>query len=130
MADFFAVQADPKKRDEGIRFLYRGDIVLIIRSAESAAFKEAEFKALKAFKPAGEVATDDEVRTIYEGVFADSLLVGWENLEIDGEAVPFSREKALELIRNRDANLYEFINDSASRTALFQRGQIERAAGN
>lgn len=48
-------------------------------------------------------------------IFVDSCLVDWKGIEVDGSAVPYSKEKAIELLLSRPellSTLQEYASDT------------------
>lgn len=130
MSDFFAVQLDRAKADDGIEVRYRGNIMLRIASAESARYSEEIAKQIKKLsKPLADL-DDDEAKQLEADIAARSLLLSWSNLEIGGELVEFSAEKAVELMIHPESDLLAFVQRVAANSGNFERGKIEEAAGN
>lgn len=59
------------------------------------------------------------------------VLVGWEELELGGEVVPYSAEKAIELLSDPAYHdLLDFVHTFSSRAANYRRWRLEEAVGN
>jgi len=125
------VQLDEKKIDEGVWVPYRRDIKFKVASIESAAYIQARVKALKAVPGGGDDQTPEEWREFNSKLFAKVILLDWKNIsEEDGSPVPYSEEKAAEILRDRDLDVFEFVLGVAANAGHFERGILEKTAGN
>lgn len=67
--------------------------------------------------------TPEEQARIHGEVMADSILLGWRGLTEEGQDVPYSREKALELLRVKDFRA--LVHDEAMNQANFRVKRVE-----
>lgn len=62
---------------------------------------------------------------------AEAILLGWEGLEDDGEQVPFSVEKATEIMLDPEmVDLQDFVCECSQADAAYRKGQTEKDLGN
>lgn len=127
------IETDPAKENNGTMVPFREDCRLKIARATNATFR-GEYSLL--MKPHILVArasggidqkTQDEIN---RRAMAKGILLGWENLEDkDGKAIPYSEEKAYELLRDY-SDLYQFVNTVANEADFFRNETIKSSVGN
>ena len=70
-------------------------------------------------EPEAVIAVDDEA-------MAEAILVGWENITVNGEALPYSKANALMLLRDYDA-VREVVMKACESSAQFTVAAVEAA---
>ena len=66
---------------------------------------------------------EDKARAILEQCYADAILLDWEGLEDDdGNALEYSKEQALELLRMKD--FFEMVENFAMNAELYREEQL------
>lgn len=78
--------------------------------------------------PASQQA-QDALRVVTREAVARHVLLGWENMELNGVTVPYSPEKALELF-NQAPDFFEFVLDEAGNIENFRNDTLEAVKGN
>lgn len=71
---------------------------LCMRRATSRAATREKQRVLMANKRSAGKVSDEDVERMQAEIIAKSILVGWRGVKLDGADVPFSQEKALELL--------------------------------
>jgi hypothetical protein len=133
MADLSALAVDVAKQEDGAWVEYRFGVRLKVRSmsAESvhAAFAE-ERRAVAQGIRAGTIADGSHVDILMK-VAAFVLLADWAELELDGQPLPFSHEKAHELFLDpRYRHIGDFVIATASSWETFRAASLEASKGN
>lgn len=89
---------DPKAQAEWVEW---HDAKLLIAPANNIAFTNAALKHFSLDEAEGDGLKHKKAWEIIEtqaGLQADSVLLDWENIQIDGEEVPYTRDKCVELL--------------------------------
>lgn len=73
-----------------------------------------------------DIKTSDELMM---EVFAETVVVDWENVFEDGVAVPYSKEKCLEYFKALP-DLFNDVREQASKAAYYRSEVMEKEAGN
>lgn len=127
--NFARFRTDEAAENEGVWFeVGEGFEIKVARLGNR---KHAETYARLTSTPAvrGVVAdkklTDEQAIRIMVEAMADAILIDWKNLEEDGNPIPFSREKALELLDVKDFRA--LVHDFASQQSNFRVKQIAEA---
>jgi hypothetical protein len=133
MGDLSKTRIDITKSNEGVWFsepVLFDDIEFLVGRQGSPRF--AEFVQAEAQKPGGDKERDKkEERRHTDWVFANTILLGWKNLQIDGEDVPYSVEKAFELLQNDEYVEFRlFVLTKAQSLASFRKEALAEAAKN
>ena len=129
--DLRAKKTDPKRASDGVwvsgipdwddlRIKVRGSSSVIFRDTLARMFRDLPASERNADRS---IPTERQDRLIGE-VIAEAGLLDWENVKMDGEAVPFSKEKAYELMT--DPALAEFrrvVNDAIERVGAIREGE-------
>jgi len=72
----------------------------------------------------------DAADEIAKKAFSKFILLGWENLQDDeGNDIPYSSEKALELMTEYD-EFYSMITEHASNAEAYKQNEMESDSGN
>ncbi len=107
-----------------------------IRIARAGGSNTAYLKLLEArCKPYRRVIQNESIERpmlegILRGVYAETVVIGWENVEDrEGNELPFSKENALKLF-NDLPDLYADIVEQSTKTALFRKDLQEADAKN
>ena len=124
------IRIDPKKQSEGVWFEVDDDTSLLIARMNNPKFNkefERETRQSRRFAKRG-MLPDDKAAEIVDKVVAKTVLLGWKGLKQDGEEIPYSEEKALELLQDEElASFKEIVFDLATSEENFRREEIEDA---
>ncbi len=132
MLDLSEFLIDPKKKNEGVPFTLGPATLWITKLGTDSAqdeMKKAKQRVFGAGK-LGEQAYDNNTDTkktkkMMQFVVA-SVIKKWENFVVSGEDIPYSKEKALELMQNEAYEpIYEFVIECASQEAEFKQSAFE-----
>lgn len=119
---------DEKLAVEGVWIPYE-DAQLLIAKHDNAAFKQAFDKIMRdRVQDAvdGEIS-EEQATKLWVGVAARTILKGWKNITIRGEEVPYTPEKAEEILSNeRYAPFREFVYRQSLRIDNYQKEVIDR----
>ncbi len=125
MADLNKFRVDAKKSAEGVWTPWLEDIELLIARQGNPKFQE--FIQAERSQPKRKMTERDEA----DWAYANTILLGWKNVEIDGKKVPYSPKKAFELLQDpelADFRLFVIVNAQASER--FRKEALEAAAKN
>ena len=133
MGDLKKIRVDIEKSNEGVWFSEPAlfdDIEFLIGRQSSPRFNE--FIQAEAQKPGGDKERNKkEDRDHTDLVYANTILLGWKNMQIDGEEIPYSVEKAYELLQNDElVDLRVFVLTKAQSSANFRKEALAKAAKN
>lgn len=139
MSIFDDFQTNPKAETEGVWVEYSEN-----KDGTLCAFKVSRMsKANKKYTKALERATkpvrrqidlktlkDEKAEDIFLQVFVDTVLLDWKNVQTrSGDEIPFSREKALEVMKALP-DLYDDLQEKAKEMELFRQEALEEEAKN
>lgn len=133
MADLTAITRDRQKATEGGWIPFFEDLEFKIASAATNDYKKAIAKKTKPFVRKIRAGTVDEQELNYvtAPVIAKYLLLDWKGLTENGEEVPYSVEKATELLRNPDLlDLRLFVLEEANTSENFRVDLLEDSEKN
>jgi hypothetical protein len=120
--DLQKLKTDQKKEQEGVR-VHLGDAVLIIARLHNAK-QRADFEArIRPYR--GNVPEDINRRLFLESV-AEHVLLGWENVTMNGSPFPYSKENAKAALEIPDFS--DFVLTHARDAELFREEQRSGAA--
>lgn len=134
MGNLSAVRIDTKKEVDGVEFDYFEDIKLKVARFDNPAFTKFMRASLK---PHQQALRDDQLseavaERIYHEGLAKHVLVGWSGItDSEGNAVPYTPEKALEYLS--DPAYRDFkraVETFAKRTEAFRVETLKALAGN
>ena len=75
-------------------------------------------------------ATDNElIQKLAIKAMSRHVLLGWKNLQEGGKDIPYSHEKAEELL-TKYHGLYRIVSEMAQEASLFREQDVEEAEGN
>lgn len=127
------ISVDLGKAASGREVDYMG-VTLIVASAQNPAFKRARNKAFDKVvsKLRRGKLSNERVAQLQAPAVAEHILVGWRDLQDDdGNAIPYSKEKALELLSDPSlADLYDTVMVASNEVADFMAKGDEDAEGN
>lgn len=129
-----AFKADETLEREGV-WLDFGDYgrFRIARSGGSnQAYNAKVAAAFKPYRRQYETGTleEDKAREVLSSVFADTIILGWENVFGEsGEPMEFNRGNALKLM-NELPELYRMIREESDKFANFKAQDVETIAKN
>lgn len=118
---------------EGIDLDFGSGLKVTIHRAGGAnrKFEEASRRILAPYRTQINAETIDSktARNLQAKIYAESVVVGWEGLERDGEVVPYSRANAERILADFP-ELLAAIQRAAENAATFRRTTDEADAGN
>ena len=136
MAELNTVFTDLRKAEEGIWVTYPGSDVecRIARLSNNPRFQQEAMKLRRDAKLRrileGGFNTQDAKETIAP-VVAEYVLLDWKNLTENGEAIPYTREKATELLCMPEmADFYDWVLIIANDVDLYRKDIQSADQGN
>lgn len=135
MAELKSIRTDMGKAAEGILAVYPGtDLKCRIAKANNPRVVIARQKLRRDLKLKRALEGDmssPEAKAAMAPVVAEYILVGWENMTNDGVPVPYSKEKAIELLSDPALeDFYDWVLSIAGSADLFRADVDEEAKGN
>lgn len=132
--DISQLSIDVPRATAGVWVKYREDVEWLIASTATAEYAEAQAKKFeKIFALDGDRESDAFKALVAEAeieLLCDHVLKGWRGLTSQGVPVPYSREKARELLSAPGAfHVVRFIRLSAAQLDLYRAEQVA-AQGN
>lgn len=123
--DLINFATDPTKEVEGARIEVDGETTLIIARYDNKAFRKLRSKLLEPYVTARgrKGATEEQAQEVLERCLGETVLLGWEGLMLDGEEVPYSKEKAIELMK--DPRLVDFKEMVMYQSQLLENYRLE-----
>ena len=112
MADINQIMTDVKKENEGVWTEFAIGIELLIARARNPKYQECLRNKTENVRVdlRKEDFDEKEFADILLQVRAETVLLGWKNIEEDGQPVPYSKEKAMEYFRNPGLkDFYKFV---------------------
>ena len=109
-----------------------GDIRLKVRGLNSTHFKDASAKAMRNL-PRSERNRDGSLSSavaerVTGGALAEAVLLDWENVTIQGDMIPYSKEKALELLTDPQWQIFRDAVEWSARIVADLRADDEGAS--
>lgn len=138
MVKLKSIAVDPKAEAEGVWLEYVAGFKVKVASTATRAFRDAMEAAMLPYreliradqgKEKGERKFTDEMRTqVLREVVAKHVLVGWEGLEDDdGQPLPYSPERALELLSDPAMHrLVSWLETAAASEEVYRAERLER----
>jgi len=138
MVKLKSIAVDPKAESEGVWLEYVAGFKVKVASTATRAFRDAMEAAMLPYreliradqgKEKGERKFTDEMRTqVLREVVAKHVLVGWEGLEDDdGQPLPYSPERALELLSDPAMHrLVSWLETVAASEEVYRAERLER----
>lgn len=99
---------------------------------QNTVFTKALEKATRPYRKAIQngMLDDKTADKLYKGVFAEHVLLGWENVEgEDGKPIQYSKENALKLFKDLP-DLFLDLREQAGNVSLFRQEVREADLGN
>lgn len=121
---------DKTKENKGVRVpVGEGFVIYVARTGNDAAREKFEqlvsASDVLIARKAGALSAEKQAEIALE-VFASCILVGWDGLEDDNGPIPYSVEKAKELLANQD--FLNFVREFAETQENYRRDNTEEAA--
>lgn len=137
MSLFEQYGTDAKKEAEGVEVTFPPNkdgtlptFVVAATSKNNQKYAKALEAATKPYRRNMDAMQPEVAERIYRDVFVKTVLKGWSNVQDkDGNAIPYSREAALDLFEKLP-RLYDELNSRAGSIDLFREAQREEEAGN
>lgn len=132
MAKLSQFNFDPRAEQDGVRVHVGSGLYITVGRIDSPKYKESVRKHTGPYKfeiDRGTLA-EDTAQELLVKVYAETILLGWENLQDDaGNEIKFSRAEAEKALRDNPA-FFEIVKDAASRVELFRQNDRSAAAKN
>jgi len=115
---------------DGVDLHLGGDAYITIARAggTNVAYARAVQKYLRPIRKRDRFESEDldleEYADVQRQAFADTIVLGWRGIELDGAPLPFTRDNALRLMRDLP-DLWEVVKAHAEKLANFQREDVE-----
>jgi hypothetical protein len=107
--DLINLAVDPEKELDGAEcWPWEDDTMLIVARYNNPKFRNMQARLMEPYirKMGRKGVTTEQAEAILVRCMAKTLLLGWDNLSLEGEEVEYTPEKALELLQ--DARLADF----------------------
>lgn len=117
-----AINDNPTAREDGVKVTYPGtDCVFILRSIRSRVFKRYQRDLVRKFRQSGcnEELDPDELQS---KAIANAILAGWENVEVDGSVLEYTKANAEKLLSDPALDrLVDWLAEKATDDTLYQQ---------
>lgn len=135
MAKLRTIKTDSAAERDGVWMKYPGtDIEIKIARFGNPSFEadSREFRTLAKQAKDGVELTERESKDAVAPAVARHLVKDWRNLEDDdGAAIPFSQERAVELLKTPELHdLYDWIVAQSRNADRFRRAEVAATVGN
>ena len=128
MAELDSIRIDLKMSEEGRWVDFDGDIKLLIARKPNPRYEDVLHALVEKH---GRAVTNDDDMDMTRQAVARCVLLGWKNLTEGGKEIPYSPEKALELLRDPSLrDLYEFVLVSAHSREAYRKQTVKQQAKN
>lgn len=111
---------------EGIEITYgdHGSFFVARAGGANKAFNTLMQKRLRPYRTAMQMGTMDDavLEKIVRECFAEKVVLGWDIVDSEGKAIPFTKEKCVELF-NKLPDLFADLMEQAQRVANFVQEQ-------
>lgn len=131
--DIAKFQSDPKKSDEGVWISLDESTRIRVARADNPRYQAAMRRELLPYKQAVRAGTLSEkiADKVMAVCLAEAVLLDWDGFTAEGEPLPYSREKAVELLmaphmKDFRSMVVGFSEDAA----LFRVAMMEEDSGN
>ena len=131
--DLGKFKTDTKLSEDGVKVdLGEGASITVARlgnqkyNAELRRVTKPHMNAIR-----NKTISDEKMEDLVLQAFVGTVLLGWDGLKLDGKEVKYSREKALEILK--DPSFVDFknvIESSASEVEVFRSAEIAEATKN
>jgi hypothetical protein len=124
------LKVDAKKESEGVWVDVAEGLRLLVASGDSQAYRKYRNKLLKPYlhRVRSRTMSVEDMEKVTRQAMARHVLLGWENLDDDeGNPIPYSREKALEIL-TESREVFNIVGDFANDQAMF-RADLQEDAG-
>lgn len=104
--------------------------VLIARNG-NAKYREVMTKRTAPFKAAirNNILPEKTAEKILIEAMADAILLGWEGMKESGADVPYTRDKAVEML-TKYKEFRDFVSETASQVEIYKQQEDAASAGN
>lgn len=104
--------------------------VLIARNG-NAKYREVMTRRTAPFKAAirNNILPEKTAEKILIEAMADAILLGWEGMKENGAEIPYTRDKAVEML-TKYKEFRDFISETASQVELYKQQEDAASAGN
>jgi len=100
-------------------------ITLARSGGSNVRFEKATARAYQQHRRAFESSTMDTKKSVelMQEIYAETVILGWRGIELDGEPLPYSRENAAKLMRELP-DLWSIVQDESKKLANFQQEEV------
>ena len=131
--DIAKFRIDPAAEDEGVWTALGGDAEVRLARIGNRRYREALAARLKPYRRAIRAGSmpEEAIEKLVTEAVCETVLLDWRNLELDGEPVPYSPARALELLSDpamRD--LRDLVVELAGDMELYRARELEEAEKN
>lgn len=131
--DLFNIAVDPDKEVYGAEVDVDGETTLIIARFNNPKFRKLQAKLMEPYIRAEgrKGVTTEQAEDILSRCLAKTVLLGWKGLKLNGSDVPYSEEKALEILSDpRFADFKEMVVTQAQIQSNYRLEAMEDDLGN
>lgn len=131
--DLLNLRTDLNKEQEGTWVDIGKGARLKIARIGNPAYKETFRRLTKPYQRQMRTGNlpDEVAEKILARCLAESVLVGWEGLEMDGEPIQYSRKAAMDLLMNPQLKDFrDLVTELANEVELFRQEEMEEAEKN
>jgi hypothetical protein len=126
--DLTALKLDLSKEIEGIWFSIDKDTELCIARMHNPNFNKLFEKLANPYRQSARKGflADEKADEIMNRVIAETVLLDWKGLKSDGKNVPYSVEKAIEILSNPQLSSFkELVVDISSTESNYRNEEIQ-----
>lgn len=128
--DLNTIRQDPNKAKKGVWIAY-GDAMILIGRFGNKAFIEKFNSRVAPYKNMLETIPEETSERIMAEVIAETILLGWENIQINGETVEYSFDEAVSILSNPEYEPFRrWVMDQSNNLENFRLTQVETDLGN
>ena len=126
-------KTDSSLETEGIEIKYgeHGSFFIARAGGANKAFNALMTKKLRPYRTAMQMGTMDDsvLESVVRECFAEKVVLGWDLVDSEGNAIPFSKQKCVELFNNLP-DLFTDLMQESQRVANFVQSAREEDAKN
>lgn len=118
MADLGTIRIDTEASTKGVWVPYIGDIELLIARNGNPKYEEVVARLVQ--ENPDLTRRETEIR---DRAMAEAILLDWKNVQVDGEDIPYSVEKAYEFLSDpelKDFHSFVMVHSTTSKAFLKQ----------
>lgn len=132
--DIRDIRTDSTMVEQGVWVKFDSETSFLIASTASTAFRQALRKYRKPYEGAisikgSNALTPEQYESMQQEAEADTVLLDWNGLKIDGDLTVYSRDLALQLLRTVPV-LRNWVLEQANKVDNFRKAVLEADAKN